>query len=156
MKYRLNFQALQEEFEYLAFRCCFCHHFNPARKQKPHAPTVVLNRSRDSSQSSSSRAAETGEQAPKSSESHELQHKNDSPPNDSKPKESAPVEPGSVQDLNPQASVEEETTPSPSAAVNSGQQQTNGVDNQWEMVDDQRAVVESDEKAISEEQNDSE
>ncbi|KAK4471033.1 hypothetical protein MN116_000542, partial [Schistosoma mekongi] len=26
-----NGMALQEEFEYLAFRCCYCNHFNPAR-----------------------------------------------------------------------------------------------------------------------------
>nr|CAX74740.1 Protein lunapark [Schistosoma japonicum] len=24
--------ALQEEFEYLAFRCCYCNHFNPSRR----------------------------------------------------------------------------------------------------------------------------
>ncbi|CAH8557051.1 unnamed protein product [Schistosoma curassoni] len=29
-----NGMALQEEFEYLAFRCCYCNHFNPARSTR--------------------------------------------------------------------------------------------------------------------------
>ncbi|CAH8541771.1 unnamed protein product [Schistosoma rodhaini] len=29
-----NGMALQEEFEYLAFRCCYCNHFNPARRTR--------------------------------------------------------------------------------------------------------------------------
>lgn len=31
--------ALQEEFEYFAFKCCYCSHFNPARKKRFSAPT---------------------------------------------------------------------------------------------------------------------
>lgn len=30
--------ALKEEFEYLSFRCCYCSHFNSARKKKPLGP----------------------------------------------------------------------------------------------------------------------
>ena len=30
--------ALKEEFEFLAFKCCYCFHFNAARKQRPLAP----------------------------------------------------------------------------------------------------------------------
>ncbi|OQR70710.1 protein lunapark-B-like, partial [Tropilaelaps mercedesae] len=33
-----NGMALREEFEFLAFQCCYCFHFNPARKQRPLAP----------------------------------------------------------------------------------------------------------------------
>jgi hypothetical protein len=33
--------SLREEFEYLAFRCCFCFAFNPARRQRPSAPALV-------------------------------------------------------------------------------------------------------------------
>lgn len=36
-----NGMALKEEFEYLAFRCCYCMGFNPARKQKPVAPRLA-------------------------------------------------------------------------------------------------------------------
>lgn len=36
-----NGMAHKDEFEYLNFRCCFCNNFNPARKQKPVAPTLV-------------------------------------------------------------------------------------------------------------------
>lgn len=36
-----NGMALKDEFDYLNFRCCFCNNFNPARKQKPIAPTLV-------------------------------------------------------------------------------------------------------------------
>ncbi|ERL89581.1 hypothetical protein D910_06946, partial [Dendroctonus ponderosae] len=32
--------ALKEEFEYLAFRCCYCNHMNPARKMRPAGPNV--------------------------------------------------------------------------------------------------------------------
>ena len=32
--------ALREEFEFIAYRCCYCHYWNPARKQKPTAPRL--------------------------------------------------------------------------------------------------------------------
>ncbi|KAH9496058.1 hypothetical protein Btru_012615 [Bulinus truncatus] len=35
-----NGMALKEEFEYLSFRCCYCYHLNPARKQRPIAPRL--------------------------------------------------------------------------------------------------------------------
>lgn len=39
-----NGMALQEEFEYLAFNCCYCHHFNPARRvrPKPSVPSSIM------------------------------------------------------------------------------------------------------------------
>lgn len=37
-----NGMALKEEFEYLAFRCCYCYALNPARKQRPRAPQLNL------------------------------------------------------------------------------------------------------------------
>lgn len=36
-----NGMALKHEFEYLAFRCAYCLQWNPARKQRPHAPNLV-------------------------------------------------------------------------------------------------------------------
>ncbi|XP_067003224.1 endoplasmic reticulum junction formation protein lunapark-A isoform X2 [Anabrus simplex] len=36
-----NGMALKEEFEYLSFRCCYCYYWNPARKQRPHAPRLM-------------------------------------------------------------------------------------------------------------------
>lgn len=35
-----NGMALKDEFEYTAFRCCYCYHLNPARKQRPIAPKL--------------------------------------------------------------------------------------------------------------------
>lgn len=35
-----NGMALKEEFDYTAFRCCYCYHLNPARKQRPVAPKL--------------------------------------------------------------------------------------------------------------------
>jgi len=35
-----NGMALREEFEYVAFRCCYCYYWNPARKQRPVAPRL--------------------------------------------------------------------------------------------------------------------
>eukprot|EP00092_Neocalanus_flemingeri_P095252 GFUD01121180.1.p1 GENE.GFUD01121180.1~~GFUD01121180.1.p1 ORF type:complete len:424 (-),score=140.10 GFUD01121180.1:42-1313(-) len=35
-----NGMALREEFEYLAYRCCYCFYWNPARKQRPVAPRL--------------------------------------------------------------------------------------------------------------------
>jgi len=32
--------ALREEFEYVAYRCCYCYYWNPARKQRPVAPRL--------------------------------------------------------------------------------------------------------------------
>ena len=34
--------ALQEEYEYAAFRCAFCNFFNPARKCRPIAPRLPI------------------------------------------------------------------------------------------------------------------
>lgn len=38
-----NGMALKDEFEYLAFRCCYCGMFNPARKERPFAPRLALD-----------------------------------------------------------------------------------------------------------------
>ncbi|KAK3597051.1 hypothetical protein CHS0354_022054 [Potamilus streckersoni] len=35
-----NGMALKEEFEYLTFRCCYCHTLNPALKHRPSAPRI--------------------------------------------------------------------------------------------------------------------
>lgn len=35
-----NGMALKEEFDYLSFRCCYCHYYNAARKQRPQAPRL--------------------------------------------------------------------------------------------------------------------
>lgn len=35
-----NGMALKEEFEYIAYRCCYCFYWNPARKQRPVAPKL--------------------------------------------------------------------------------------------------------------------
>jgi len=35
-----NGMALKEEFLFVAFRCCYCHFWNPARKQRPLAPRL--------------------------------------------------------------------------------------------------------------------
>merc|ERR1712113_833573 len=35
-----NGMALKEEFEYIAYRCCYCFYWNPARKQRPIAPKL--------------------------------------------------------------------------------------------------------------------
>lgn len=35
-----NGMALQDEFQYLAFRCAYCYYWNPARKQRPSAPRL--------------------------------------------------------------------------------------------------------------------
>jgi len=35
-----NGMALKEEFLYIAYRCCYCHYWNPARKQRPLAPRL--------------------------------------------------------------------------------------------------------------------
>lgn len=37
-----NGMALKEEFEYLAYQCAFCGHFNPARKQRPRILSNAL------------------------------------------------------------------------------------------------------------------
>jgi len=35
-----NGMALREEFEFVAYRCCYCYYWNPARKQRPVAPKL--------------------------------------------------------------------------------------------------------------------
>lgn len=36
-----NGMALQEEFPFLAYRCCYCSYFNPAKKQRPLSPRLL-------------------------------------------------------------------------------------------------------------------
>lgn len=38
-----NGMALMEEFEFTAFKCCYCGQFNPARKKRPNAPKLEQN-----------------------------------------------------------------------------------------------------------------
>lgn len=58
--------ALREEFEYVAFRCCYCFTFNPARKLRPQAPKLEIEAPRSpgnrrgSSQSTSSSEKNSG------------------------------------------------------------------------------------------------
>jgi hypothetical protein len=57
-----NGMALKEEFQYIAYRCCYCFYWNPARKQKPVAPKlqpppVNTQSSTDSSSSEEDNAA---------------------------------------------------------------------------------------------------
>ena len=51
-----NGMALKEEFEYIAYRCCYCYYWNPARKERPVAPKLPtqLTLSRQSSTESTS------------------------------------------------------------------------------------------------------
>ena len=49
--YSHNGMALKEEFEYIAFRCCYCKGFNPARKMRPQPPRLDSFERRRSSSS---------------------------------------------------------------------------------------------------------
>jgi len=37
-----NGMALQEEFEYVSYGCCYCYQFNPPRKQRPMGPRLPV------------------------------------------------------------------------------------------------------------------
>lgn len=57
-----NGMALREEFEYIAYRCCYCFYWNPARKQRPVAPRLPDPASqRVRTDSSSSDQSESGQ-----------------------------------------------------------------------------------------------
>merc|ERR1712147_518171 len=42
-----NGLAIKEEFEYLEWRCAFCHHLNMASKQRPAPPQLIPQRPAD-------------------------------------------------------------------------------------------------------------
>jgi len=68
-----NGMALKEEFEYIAYRCCYCHYWNPARKQRPTAPKLEASstlRTQASTESSSSDEESTTESRPSKGQSH--------------------------------------------------------------------------------------
>eukprot|EP00096_Caligus_rogercresseyi_P002878 TRINITY_DN1522_c0_g1_i1.p1 TRINITY_DN1522_c0_g1~~TRINITY_DN1522_c0_g1_i1.p1 ORF type:complete len:660 (+),score=163.51 TRINITY_DN1522_c0_g1_i1:126-2105(+) len=48
-----NGMAQEETYEYTAFRCCYCHYWNPPKKQKPLAPKLVLPSKPEETKSSS-------------------------------------------------------------------------------------------------------
>lgn len=37
-----NGMALQEEFEYVSYNCCYCYQFNPPRKMRPMGPRLPV------------------------------------------------------------------------------------------------------------------
>jgi hypothetical protein len=55
-----NGMALREEFEYVAYRCCYCYYWNPARKQRPVAPRLQPIHLLPSSQEEHSSSSEGG------------------------------------------------------------------------------------------------
>jgi len=58
--------ALREEFEYVAFRCCYCYYWNPARKQRPVAPRLTAAAERPVPASNSSESSGSDVSAPQS------------------------------------------------------------------------------------------
>lgn len=59
-----NGMALKEEFEYIAYRCCYCHYWNPARKQRPTAPKLEASTLRPQVSTESSSSDEDSESRP--------------------------------------------------------------------------------------------
>ena len=65
-----NGMAIREEFEYIAYRCCYCFYWNPARKQKPtapkleSAPLITSMKREDSTESSTSASEEESDKHP--------------------------------------------------------------------------------------------
>lgn len=89
-----NGMALQEEFEFLAFQCCYCFHFNPARRQRPTAPILpgisAANSTTSLHEISRSKfppQAETSEKTPASESVRTCQS---SSPNDTTSEENSP------------------------------------------------------------------
>jgi len=64
-----NGMALREEFEFIAFRCAYCHYWNPARKQKPSAPRLEASALRPQVSTESSSEDEESVSRAKESES---------------------------------------------------------------------------------------
>merc|ERR1712018_362744 len=63
-----NGMALKEEFEYIAYRCCYCHYWNPARKQRPTAPKLEASALRPQVSTESSSDEEESESTAKEPE----------------------------------------------------------------------------------------
>jgi len=61
-----NGMALREEFEYVAFRCCYCYYWNPARKQRPVAPRLTAAAERPLPAANSSESSGSDVSAPPS------------------------------------------------------------------------------------------
>ncbi|XP_022649888.1 protein lunapark-B-like isoform X2 [Varroa destructor] len=59
-----NGMALREEFEFLAFQCCYCFHFNPARKQRPGPPPSLNHLSAANSTTSLNDISRSGSPVP--------------------------------------------------------------------------------------------
>jgi len=68
-----NGMALREEFEFIAYRCCYCHYWNPARKQRPTAPRLEASalKQQISTESSSSEEEESESRAKESESASE-------------------------------------------------------------------------------------
>ncbi|GFT48003.1 endoplasmic reticulum junction formation protein lunapark-A [Nephila pilipes] len=71
-----NGMALKEEFDYVAFRCCYCFQFNPPRNQQPPPPRLTLPAPPPSSPPAITDAA-SSEAASTSSEDTEIESVSD-------------------------------------------------------------------------------
>ncbi|XP_012532211.1 endoplasmic reticulum junction formation protein lunapark-B isoform X2 [Monomorium pharaonis] len=69
-----NGMALKEEFEYFAFRCCYCGFWNPARKQKPSAPKLDFDNPAAASNTSEANLPNTDEETLKLTELETCTH----------------------------------------------------------------------------------
>lgn len=66
-----NGMALKEEFEYLAFRCCYCSTFNPARKERKAAPSIMAMSYQSITQGEEERSASPTIDEPESDQENE-------------------------------------------------------------------------------------
>jgi len=62
-----NGMALREEFEYIAFRCCYCYYWNPARKQRPVAPRLAAAAEKPTGSSNNSESSSGSDESSPSS-----------------------------------------------------------------------------------------
>lgn len=153
-----NGMALKDEFEYIAFRCCYCGFFNPARKEKQFAPTLSTRAERGLSpvidepesdndnresrgdsfkiseieETPSDEKATTSEQ----SESQTAKQKDDVPSSDSSKDNDTPIATSQDQDaLSPESVINKEEQPEPTSTTHPDLDDKT-IDTDFDFIDD--------------------
>lgn len=91
--YSHNGMALQEEFEYIAFKCPFCGTFNPSRKTRPSAPKLPESGPSSSAEQASSADDQSGSESEGDEQAEDGTNMLTAPPSDATSRQDPSVKP---------------------------------------------------------------
>lgn len=112
-----NGMALQEEFEFVSYYCCYCYQFNPPRKMRPMGPRLPLPPPPAPANPSSTNSVQEGNGAEKSDKKDHESDKSDHSEDNSPPGEETEVSPQTTCSDSEETDKMEIDTPEPGKVI---------------------------------------